>query len=258
MMFGRPRDQHYEKLPNPVPGERPSDSVAERSSSDVAPTSAGPFPVPRHLLDKLRNYPRLRDVVVGYLLVQDRIAKYEGIIDDLNEAGDCPKKEFWDRLHKKLGGEGLRADFPNSLLQDPEFERSVRKFDTEHGSARDAAAAGRNRFQSAQSAGVAYTAVSAILEAAEELAMCCKAEARSLLDELHDTVNKIFADEEQLPIPAGATERSTGASPARALDTPTRRDTGEKQLQGAVPVPDVETHLLSKGEPHGRDGDRTD
>jgi hypothetical protein len=252
MMFGRSKEQHSDKRLDPTQGERSSARVAERTPTEVAPTTAGPFPVPRHLLDRLRNYPRLRDVVVGYLLVQDRVARYEEIVTDFDSAGDSPSKEFWNSLRKKLGSESLRADFPSSLLGDPEFERYVLEFDTEHGRARDAAAAGRNPFQSAQSAEVAYTAVSAMLEAAENLGTCCKAEARSLLEELHETVSKIFADEELLAAPVGTTERSTGASPAREPDSlapTTERGVDEKEPTVSVSVPDVETHLLSKGEP---------
>ena len=225
---------------DPVSAAKPSDSVDSKRYAEVTPTVPAPFPVPRHLLEKLRNYPRLRDAVVAYLLVQDRIAKYEEILADLTKAGKSPESDFWDRLHKKLGAEGLRADFPGSLLADPQFESCVRAFDDEHVKAREAAAARINPFQSAESApAVAYDAVRAILKAAESLAMSCKAEARSLLDELQEAVNKIFADEVQPPEPVGATDR-------------------EKQLLGSAPEPDFQTHLLWKGEPYERHDDGTD
>lgn len=258
-MFGRPKDQHDERLSDPVPGERSSASAESRLPDDTT-TTAGPSPVPRHLLAGLRDYPRLRDLVVGYLLLQERMRWAEGIRSDLDVAGESPDREFWVRLDPKLGAEGLRADFPNSLLGDQMFEPLVSTFDREHGKAKAAAAAGRNPHQSAQSAEEAYNAVHSILVAAEALAVNCKAEARRLLEVLYKTVMDILADEEEPPTPVGATERSTGASPRTPteMQVPTRRGTDEKHLQGAGSVPDVVTHLLSKGEPHERDGDRTD
>jgi hypothetical protein len=252
VMFDRREHRHDEddtKLRSPAPREESPASTAERTPSGLGTNAMGPLPVPRHLLEQLRTYPRLRDLVFGYLLVQERIGRYEDIMSDLDDAGEQPDRPFWARLHRQLGAEGLRGDFPSDLLADPEFEMHMTTFDSEQGKARAAAMAGRNPHQSAQSAGVAYAAVTAILGTAEELAVLCKIQARNLLNELYDTVNKIFADEEKLPAYAiGATERFTGASLTETpdLQTPSVRGIEEKQLQGSPSVQDFETHLLAK------------
>ena len=244
-MIGRIH-QDDAKLTTPAPREDAPDSVGERTPSALSTKALGPMPVARHLVEQLKRYPRLRDLVLGYLTVQERIARYEDIMMDLDNAGERPDRPFWARLSGKL--EGLRGDFPGDLLRDPQFESLVATFDTERGNVYTAAMAGRSPHQSAQSAEVAYSSVAAILGAAEDLAVLCKGEARSLLTELSDAVNKIFADEEEGPRESDrATERSTGSSPNEQDDllAPSVRGLEDK-LQGSVAVSDFKGHLLAK------------
>lgn len=247
MIFGRNEQRDDAKLSSPALREERPDSVGERTPSELATTTLGPLPVPRHLVEQLRHYPRLRDLVLGYLLVQERAARYADIMTDLDQAGQTPDRPFWARLSGKL--EGLRADFPNNLLGDQEFARHVTTFDSERDNAYTAAMAGRSPHQSAQSADAAYRSVTEILRAAEELAALCKGEARNLLNELYDAVSKIFADEEDGPrVAAGATERLTGMSLSEEEDAlaPSVRGLQDKPLQRSAAVPDFETHLLAK------------
>src|SRR5262249_58229295 len=162
-----------------------------RQVGDLNPEAASPRrPVPQHLLDQLRTYPRLRDLVVGYLVVQERINRYDGFRGDLEVAGPAADKQFWVRLHDNLSAdEGLRSDFPGRLLDEPAFEENVARFDVEHRHCRDAARSARNPFQSADSARDAYDAIDAILEAAQALAADCKLQVRNLLDDLNATVS---------------------------------------------------------------------
>lgn len=235
-------------------------NVGERTpAADFGPRPLGPMPVPRHLLEELRRYPRMRDLVFGYLTVQERLARYEDIMTDLDEAGEKPDRPFWARLSGRL--DGLRADFPGTLLRDPEFEARVAAFDSERDKAYNAAMAGRSPHQSAQSAEVAYLAVTEIMRSAEELAVMCKAQARDLLNALADAVNKIFADEESPREAVAATDRFTdpGLTEPQDRQEPTERftDAGlagpdadasssrEKQLQASAPA-DFHGHLLAK------------
>lgn len=246
MIFDRRENQDDAKLSTPSLREDAPGSVGGRTPTGVSTTALGPLPVPRHLVQQLKRYPRLRDLVLGYLTVQERIARYEDIMTDLDNAGERPDRPFWARLSGKL--EGLRGDFPSDLLRDQEYESLVATFDTERGNVYTAAMAGRSPHQSAQSAEVAYSSVTAILVAAEDLAVLCKGEARSLLSELSEAVNKIFADEEEPRESAGATERSTGSSPDEEHDrlAPSVRGVSDKQLESSVAVPDVQGHLLAK------------
>jgi hypothetical protein len=260
MILGRHQPQHPEdredvKERSPSLVEDMPGGVVERRLSDTASTGNGPRPIPQHLLDQLRTYPRLRDLVVGYLVVQERIAKYEQIMSDLDAAGDSPNRQFFASLHRQLSNdEGLRSDFPRALLEDEQFNRSVVVFDDEHRKSQTAARAGRNPHQSAQSAAeTAYAAVSAVHEAAQDLAQDCKAEARNLLEELHATVHKIFADEGNAPAgpraPA-APQRSSDSSRPEASDSlvqTTRMST--KPLQRDMsPADDVQAHVRAKEE----------
>jgi hypothetical protein len=234
-----------------APSLRDMASVGGRTQSPtgLSTTTLGPLPVARHLVAQLKRYPRLRDLVLGYLTVQERIARYGDIMADLDNAGESPDRPFWARLSGKL--DVLRGDFPGDLLREQEFEALVARFDTERGNVYTAAMAGRSPHQSAQSAEVAYSSVTAILGAAEELAVLCKGEARSLLSELSEAVNKIFADEEEEPREsAGETVRFTGSSPDEERDQlapSVRGGLSDKPLEGSVAVPDVEGHLLKRG-----------
>ena len=252
MILGR-HEPEDAKLQTVALREEAPESVAERRHSDLTTTPAEPLPVPRHLLEQLRSYPRLRDLVVGYLEVQQRVALYEEILSDLDLGPKNADRAFWQRLDKRLGAEDLRADFPDGLLQDDAFAGLVREFEDAHRRARDAANAGRNPGQSAQSFDEAWTAVDEIGDAARSLANACKTDARRLLEELRDTVNKIFHDETRvLARDFGASTRLTGAGLAETTDRlgPSSRLPGGKHLQGGAPPPDVESHLLRKrGEP---------
>ena len=225
-------------------------STGERTQSPtgLSPTTLGPLPVPRHLVVQLKRYPRLRDLVLGYLLVQERVARYEDIMADLEAAGEKPDRSFWARLSGRL--DVLGADFPTESLDDQEFERLVAKFDTERGNLYTAAMAGRNPHQSSESAEVAYRSVGEILLAAEELSVLCKGEARRLLLELSEAVNKIFADEEEGAMRESAreSERFTDSSPDEEQDllAPSVRGMSNKQLEGSMAGPDVQAQLLTK------------
>ena len=247
-MFGSSKKQHHKTQFDLRPGEKPASSAdSKKLSVELGPTTAGP---PLDLLEKLRSYYRMRDAVLAYVRVQERVARYNQILDDVAKAGTSHKR--WAEIHNTLLQLGrLSAVFPDRLLKDPKFESCVRAFDEAHGKARDAAAAGRNANQSAQSGEVAYMAVTAILTAAWNLAIDCREEALGLLDDIRNAVVGIIGDDEQPSTPVAATARSTGTSPAAAADAlaPTERGTGEKQLLGDVPEPDFQTHLLSKGEP---------
>jgi hypothetical protein len=227
-------EKHDPKHPQAMwdaPGDEVSADDMGRKLAEATPTAPLALPVPRHLVEQLRNYGRLRDLVFGYLVVQERSVRYEEIMSDLDDAGVSPDRQFWARHHRQLVAEGLRADFPNDLLGVPEFETLMKRFNTEHAKARTAAMAGRNPHQSAQSAGEAYEAVTAILEIAEELGTLCKGQARALLNDLYDTVNKIFADDvRSMGGGSAPSERSIGASLAETEEDRPASVTREKDV----------------------------
>lgn len=263
MIFDRHEHPAEAKLGGPAVRDGLTErNVGERTAAaDIGPRPLGPMPVARHLLEQLRSYPRMRDLVFGYLTVQERIARYDDIMADLDDAGEKPDRQFWARLSGRL--EGLRADFPGNLLRDPEFEARVNTFDSERDSAYSAAMAGRSPHQSAQSAEAAYIAVTEIMRSAEELATMCKAQARELLETLAEAVNKIFADEEAPREAAAATdrftdpglteqqsiqestERSTAAGLGELEDEPASLESRGKHFQASASA-DFQGHLLTK------------
>ena len=243
-------EQSDAKLSTPADQGYAPASAVERKLTPSQPSqkSRGPLAVPRHLVVQLKQYPRLRDLVLGYLIVQERIARYKDIMTDLDNAAESPDRQFWARLSEKL--DALGGDFLTESLDDPQFERLVATFDSERANLRAAAMVGR---RSAQSTEAAYPSVTAILEAAEELAVLCKGEARSLLGKLSEAVNKIFADEEEEEEEpresAGETVRVTGSSGKEERDqlAPTERGgLSKKALGGSVAVADVQGHVLAK------------
>jgi hypothetical protein len=254
-------DKHEETK---LGGQYPYDDLDKRNVAeqtrvaDMDPKPLGPLPVPRHLLKELRRYPRMRDLVFGYLTVQERLARYEEILTDLDAAGEKPDRPFWARLSGRLD----RLEFPTSLLGDAEFESLVAKFESERGNAAQAAMYGRSPHQSAQSAEAVYHSVTEIVRSAEELAALCRAEARDLLNRLGDALNKIFPDDEEPREPAAAEDRMTKPrlDEPQDLQEPGERpiDTGlsepwdadsassrEKELPTSATA-DFQPHLLAK------------
>jgi hypothetical protein len=254
MMLGRhePRRESSDDVKAHAPAlrEESASSVGQRTS-DVALGGDSQlvegFPVPWHLVNGLRTYPRLRDLVEGYLVVQERLALYEDVMSDLDGMAQHDDRQFWQKLDRKMSGEDLRADLPDTLLRDAELAALIATFEEEREKARRAARAGRNPLQSAQSFGEAYTAVGGIVTAAEDIATACKAEARRLLEVLNDTVNKIFAREsstrfgpESRAIDAGLEEMVEGGGA-------TSRGTWQKPLQGGGAVGFDTEELREKG-----------
>jgi hypothetical protein len=253
-LFGRDEPQNGGReevsVHGPALREEAAPSVGERTSGvgiGGETQLVEGFPVPWHLVNGLRAYPRLRDLVEGYLVVQERLALYEDVMSELDGMAQRADQQFWQRLDRKMSGQDLRADLPDTLLRDAGLAELVATFEEEREKARDAARAGRNPLQSAQSAGAAYTAVGEIITAAEEISTACKAEARRLLEVLNDTVSKIFAREsstrsepESRAIDAGLEELVEGGAA-------TSRDTLRKPLGiGVAPGFDI-TELSEKG-----------
>ncbi len=246
----RHEDQEDVKVRDPALVEAAPESYGERTTTDVRTTSAGPLPVRRVLLEQLRNYPRLRDLVLGYLAVKASMAYYDQVMGDLDDAEGRLNHKFWAKLHQQLWAGALPAEFPDSLRTEAQFEALVTTLEKEHTNLRREALAGRKPHQSAQSFPVAYDAVSAMVEAAPPLASLFEQQARKLLNDVYYAVSKIFDEEQMLPSNIGATERETGPSLAEAVDrlAPTERAVSEKQLVGDAPAParDFETHLFTK------------
>jgi hypothetical protein len=238
--------------------EEPHAAYGERTTTSVSPvapdeTLAEARLVPHHLLLQLRNYPRLRNLVLAYLLVQERFEWLAGVRTDLQRAGAEPDTDFWERLQRQFGGMGLRPEFPSRLLAGDdavqEFADLVQDFDDRYTKVAAAAEAALNPNQSARSAREALEHVSAMRGAALKLIMNCRELAQTLLDDLYETVNMIFAGEGK---PAGFDEKEKAIGrpasdlklpgAARGYEAPSGR---QKQVSGTGEGPDVHGHLLS-------------
>jgi hypothetical protein len=215
--------------------------------------------VPQHLLVQLRNYPRLRNLVLAYYLVQERREWLGRVRTNLQRAGVEPDTNFWEGLQEEFGGMGLRPEFPNRLLAGDdavqEFAALVADFDAGYTRVAAAAEAALNPNQSARSAREALEQVIAMRGAALKLITKCRELAQALLDDLYETVNMIFAGEGK---PAGFDEKDKAIGrpasdlkppdAAREYEAPRGR---EKQVSGTGEGPDVHGHLLtSRREQH--------
>jgi hypothetical protein len=231
--------------------------TAEKSPVAADETMAEARLVPQHLLVELRNYPRLRSLVLAFLLVQERFEWLAGVRTDLQRAGAEPDTDFWERLQRQFGGMGLRPEFPNRLLAGDdavqEFTDLVDDFDDRYTKVAAAAEAALNPNQSARSAQEALEHVSAMRAGALKLITKCREQAQTLLDDLYETVNMIFAGEAR---PAASDDRDKAIGRATGdlkLPGASREDDedmrgGQKHLSGA---PDVSGHLLTRRrEPH--------
>ena len=239
-------------------GRESEAAYGERTTMSVSPVAADETIaearlVPHHLLVQLRTYPRLRNLVLAYLLVQERFDWLGRVRSGLQRAGAEPDTDFWEGLQGEFSGMGLRPEFPNRLLDGAdavqEFAELVDAFDARYGKVAAAAEAALNPNQSARSAREALEHVSAMRGAALKLTTKCQELARTLLEDLYETVNMIFAGEGR---PAGSEDRDkAGGSPGvdssvsgTGRDEDRRRR--EKHLLSAAPASDVRGHQLSR------------
>jgi hypothetical protein len=234
-------------------GEQASRQYASLGVSPDAPgeATAEARLVPHHLLIQLRSYPRMRNLVLAFLVVQERYDWAARMRSRLQRAGPEPEPDFWENLQGDFGGMGLRSDFPTRLLNGedaiPEFAQLVDDFDDRYTKVATAAEAALNPSQSAQSFTEALEQVSAMRVGAIQLARRCKELARSLLEDLDETVNMIFAGEAR---PSGFEDRDKASGSPEVESTafgPTGRDDerrGDKHLLGAGGAADVRGHLL--------------
>jgi len=182
----------------------PQVAYGERTAASMSPvavdeTMAEARLVPHHLLLQLRSYPRLRNLVLAFLLVQERFEWLGRVRSSLQRAGAEPDTDFWEGLQGEFGGMGMRPEFPSRLLVGDdavqEFADLVEEFDNRYGSVAAAAEAALNPNQSARSAREALEHVSAMRAGALKLTTKCQELARTLLEDLYETVNMIFAGE---------------------------------------------------------------
>jgi hypothetical protein len=161
---------------------------------------------------------------------------------------------FWEGLQGEFGGMGLRPEFPNRLLSGEdavqEFADLVAEFDDRYTKVATAAEAALNPNQSARSAREALEHVSAMRTAALKLITKGRELAQTLLDDLYETVNMIFAGEGK---PASSDDRDKAIGrPAGDLKlpevSPEHDDLRgrEKQMSGTGEGPDVVSQLLSR------------
>jgi cell division septum initiation protein DivIVA len=231
--------------------------IAGKSPAAADETLAEARLVPHHLLVQLRNYPRLRNLVLAFLLVQERFEWLGRVRSSLQRAGAEPDTDFWEGLQGEFGGMGLRPEFPNRLLAgddaSQEFTDLVQEFDERYGNVATAAEAALNPNQSARSAQEALEHVSAMRSAALKLITKCREQAQTLLDDLYETVNMIFAGE---PRPSASDDRDKAIGHAAGdfkLPDTARDDDDDfrARLKHVSSTADVQGHLLTRRrEPH--------
>jgi hypothetical protein len=238
----------------------PSAGVAERTAMDVGLDAATEARaegrlVPHHLLTELRTYPRLRNLVLAYLLVEERYDWLVRMRGDLQRAGPKPDEIFWERLQDEFSGLGLRQEFPARLLggEDAieEFAELVDDFDHGYASVSEAAEAALNPSQSAQSFEEASNQVKVMRSRLIKLAKRCEELARELLDDLYEAVNMIFAGEGRA-VASDDREKTSGRPPADlapvgAGQYDENRGSGPAKASADDPgAPDVEGHFWTK------------
>jgi hypothetical protein len=227
--------------------------VAERTPTSLSPSAPGDDLaearlIRRDLLAPLRRAPRLRMLVLTYVVVLDQAASLLKVLSELQRAGPKPRKAFWEDLQTEFGGMGLRPKLPPEAIQ--EFAEIVDDFDARYRKVAGAAGAALNPNQSAVSHAEALENVTAMRWLALDVATKCKTDAETLMDELNAAVTVIF-DTEGRGEDADGSDRPSRLGlanprpPASASEAEGRLSPG-KYVQSDVQTPDVEGHSLTR------------
>jgi hypothetical protein len=232
--------------------------VAERTPASLSPvvpdeSLAEARLIRRDLLVPLRRAPRLRMLVLTYVVALEQAASLLKVLSELQRAGPKPRRAFWEDLQTEFGGMGLRPKLLPEAIQ--EFVGDVDDFDDRYRKVAGAAGAALNPNQSALSHKEALDHVDKMRWLALDLASKCKTDAETLMDELNAAVTVIFDTEARAEGPDDV-DRSSGRpasdlklpDAAREYEAPRGR---EKHVSGTGEGPDVHGHLLtSRREQH--------
>jgi hypothetical protein len=203
-------EQHVDRRTSSPPPLALDESATQRQA-----TLAGTRPVVplrRRVVERLRDYPQLRERIEGYMLALE----WRRITDDmrahLKQTAAVSEDNFWNELWKLLTAEQFGSTFPAALGGQDEIRTHIECFNGRLEQARDAAEPAGNPYQAAERKQIAsdvFTHVSRMWKASNSLAMVCKNDVKDLLDSLNSAVEEIFHDlEEAHEEEATATERA--------------------------------------------------
>lgn len=215
-----------------------TDSATHRESG--AAMERPVVPLRRRVVERLRDYPQLRERVEGYMLAQEWRRLTDEMQSHLMQDDRVSQRDFWRDLWGLLTREQLRSAFPAALGQREEIRDDLACFKARLEKARNAARPARNPYQEPERKQIAADVldhVDSMWNAADALATRCRDDAKDLLASLNSAVEEIFQDLEEAHDEATATERAASG--------------------GAFFERDDETLGIRQGSPsgtHGEDG----